>query len=55
MLRAAGGGTDDARIALTVRFNDFMFDAFGAIRLEGVSKAGGPGAFQIAFNEEAGT
>ena len=55
LLRAAGGGTDDARIALTVRFNDFMFDAFGAIRLEGVSKAGGPGAFQIAFNEEAGT
>lgn len=43
---------DTDALTLTLHFNDFMYDAFSSIRLEGECAAKTSAAFQLAFNAE---
>lgn len=52
LLTAPGDAAGAETVTLTLRFNDFLYDAFTCICLEGGGAGDAPGSFQIAFNEK---
>ncbi|MCI8361197.1 MAG: hypothetical protein HFE86_07670 [Clostridiales bacterium] len=52
LLTAPGDAAGAETVTLTLRFNDFLYDAFTCIRLEGGGDGDAPGSFQVAFNEK---